>query len=116
MDKIIIQDMVVRMRVGCTPQERSRVQPIHIDVEARCRSLRRAGVKDDLSCTVDYAALALKIRFALGKMSCRTIERVAERVSQLVLETSRVRSVTVRVRKKVLPGIAWTAVEIDRMG
>ncbi len=59
----------------------------------------RASETDDLTDTVDYAALTEKIRAALVEAKCRMIERAAKVVCNLCLKDAKVSAAEVRVTK-----------------
>ncbi|HRY30261.1 MAG TPA: dihydroneopterin aldolase, partial [Elusimicrobiota bacterium] len=61
MDSLTIHGLTLRVRVGCTARERARPQRLSADIRLET-SLRRAGERDDLRFTVDYAALAGRLR------------------------------------------------------
>jgi dihydroneopterin aldolase len=63
---------------------------------------------------VDYAAVAEALRQKLTPQSFRLIETVAEQAADLVLWKYKPRSVTVLLKKRALPGLAWAGVEIHR--
>ena len=62
--------------IGERPDERDRLQRLKIDVDMEIPST--AAETDSLADTVDYAALAEKIRAALVEAKCRMIERAAK--------------------------------------
>ena len=62
--------------IGERPDERDRLQRLKVDVDMEIPST--AAETDSLADTVDYAALAEKIRAALVEAKCRMIERAAK--------------------------------------
>jgi len=62
--------------IGELPDERDRLQRLLVDVELEIPSA--AAETDSLADTVDYAALAERIRAALVAAKCRMIERAAK--------------------------------------
>lgn len=83
--------------IGERPDERTRTQTLRVDVELEIPD--RAAETDDLADTVDYAALAGKIRAALSSAKCRMIERAAKVVRDICLAEPLVRSAKARVVK-----------------
>lgn len=83
--------------IGERPDERTRLQTLRIDVELDIDG--RAAETDELSDTVDYAALASRIREALSAAQCRMIERAAKVVRDVCLAEPLVRGARVRVVK-----------------
>ena len=62
--------------IGERPDERDRLQRLKVDVDMEIPST--AAETDSLADTVDYAALAERIRAALVEAKCRMIERAAK--------------------------------------
>ena len=79
--------------IGERPDERTRLQTLRVDVELE------AAETDELSDTVDYAALAARIREALSAAKCRMIERAAKVVRDVCLSEPKVLGAKVRVVK-----------------
>lgn len=61
--------------IGDLPEERTRLQRLLVDVEMEVSDL--AAETDELTDTVDYAALTEAIRSSLVAAQCRMIERAA---------------------------------------
>lgn len=83
--------------IGERPDERERTQRLIVHVELDLDE--KACDTDELSDTVDYAALTEKIRVALVEAKCRMIERAAKVVRGVCAAQAGVRSVKVRVVK-----------------
>ena len=113
MDRLSIVGLEIWAKVGCTPEERAFPQKLEIDVDLFL-PLARAGTRDDLSATVDYAALAAALKEVLETGEFRLAEAVAERAAALVLKRFPVRRVETRVRKRALPGISHAEVGLTR--
>jgi dihydroneopterin aldolase len=77
MDKLIIHGLELWLKVGCTEAERAFPQRLEMDVTLEM-PLSAAGKSDDLSQSVDYAAVAEALRQKLTPQSFRLIETVAE--------------------------------------
>ena len=112
-DRIRIEGLVCRARVGVPEGERRKRQKILIDLELET-DLRRAGRSDDFKETVDYAAVSREVkRLAEGK-SFRLVEAIAESAAGCVLTKFKVKRVMVRVRKFSVPGTKSVGVEVVR--
>lgn len=74
--KLRLDGIEVDCVIGERPDERERLQRLVVDVELEIPST--AAETDSLSDTVDYAALAERIRSALVAAKCRMIERAAK--------------------------------------
>jgi len=83
--------------IGERPEERTRLQTLRVDVELSVPDT--AAETDELADTVDYAALAERIRAALAAAKCRMIERAAKVVRDVCLADEKVASAKVSVTK-----------------
>ena len=101
-DSITLRGLRVRAHHGVLEQERADGQTFVLDVKA-CLDLSEAGTTDELSSTLDYGTLAEAIHRRVSGERWNLIERVAERVAELVLEDRRVVRVEVTVHKPEAP-------------
>lgn len=83
--------------IGELPEERVRNQRLSLDM--RLRIVDDSSESDDLSDTVDYAALAESVRIALVSAECRMIERAAKVVYEVCIADPKVISAEVKVTK-----------------
>ncbi|MDI6710672.1 MAG: dihydroneopterin aldolase [Bacillota bacterium] len=117
MDRIILEGMQFYTYHGVDEAEQALGQPLTVDVEMAL-DLGPAGREDDLSRTVDYAAVYTLVREAATGRRRRLLEAVAEDVARLVLDGfAPVQRVRVRVTKPrpPIPGpLAAASVEIVR--
>jgi dihydroneopterin aldolase len=98
LDKIRIRDLRVRSRVGVTSLERRLPQELLITVTLHV-DLRRAGRTDDLRHTVDYSILKKAILAESESKSFKLIERLAQRIAELSLQSPLVQQVDVLIQK-----------------
>lgn len=101
---------------GALPEEQVRPQPIEVDLDV-VADLRTAGRSDELADTIDYGALAAEAERVVTGERFTLLERLAERLAEVVLVDERVRSVTVAVRKLRPPvpqQLATSGVRITR--
>jgi 7,8-dihydroneopterin aldolase/epimerase/oxygenase len=83
---------------GALPEERDRPQPLEVDIDvvgdwsAACRS-------DALEDTIDYAVIAADVERVVTTEAFTLLERLAERLAEVILFDPRVEAVTVAVRK-----------------
>ena len=95
--------------IGELPDERIRKQRLTIDAKLEIASA--SADSDDLSDTVDYAALGDVIRAALVSAECKMIERAAKVVYEICVSDPKVRSATVKVTKAgAVAGLASASV------
>ena len=95
--KLKLNGLAVDCIIGELPDERDRLQRLCIDVELEVSD--RVAETDDLADTVDYAALAERVRAALVGAKCRMIERATKVACMACLDDSKVRAATVTVTK-----------------
>jgi 7,8-dihydroneopterin aldolase/epimerase/oxygenase len=101
---------------GVLPEEQLRAQPFEVDVDLSL-DLKAAGTSDRLEDTADYGVLAEMVARCITDERHALIERLGERIAELALADSRVRSVTVTVRKLRPPlsiAVEHVAVRITR--
>jgi len=97
-DRIELRGLRVRGAHGATAGERSRPQPLEVDIDLEC-DLRRAAASDDLVDTIDYGTLTERVAAVVSGESHALLERVAERIAEVALADPRAVRVTVSVRK-----------------
>ena len=95
--KLELNGIDVDCIIGERPDERTRTQRLRVDVVLTIDD--RAAETDELSDTVDYAALTEKVRAALVAAKCRMIERAAKVVCDVCLAESKVSAAEVAVTK-----------------
>ncbi len=110
--KLEVDGIEVPCVIGERPDERHRTQLLRVDVALEIGAA--AAESDELSDTVDYAALAARIRAALQKARCRMIERAARVALDVCRAEPQVAGARVRVEKRgTVPGLASAAVTLD---
>ena len=116
-DKIILSGMVFYGYHGVTDDEQRLGQRFIVDVELETDT-RAAGLSDDITQAIDYAAVYATVREVVEGAPRRLLEALAEAVAARALEQQSVRAVRVRVAKPAppLPGavMSGAAVEVYR--
>ena len=113
MSFITIVDLEVFYRVGITDEERSRPQRLLLTVDMKY-DFSSAAVSGRLGRTIDYAEVAKQL-FKLGEhRNWRLIESVAADIANRVLSEFRPESVTVEVKKFVIPEARYVSVSLTR--
>jgi FolB domain-containing protein len=97
-DRIELRGLRVQGVHGVLPEEQVRAQPFEVDLSVQA-DLRGAGRSDDLADTLDYCAIAESVAKVVSGEHFALLERLAERITEVVLTDGRVTSVTVSVRK-----------------
>ena len=101
-DHISLRGLRVHGRHGVLPAEREDGQEFVIDVDLEVDT-QRASATDDLSDTVDYAALSDRIAGVVSGDPVNLIETLAARIADACLAEPDVRAVTVEVHKPHAP-------------
>ena len=98
-DRIEIRGLRALGLIGVNPEERERPQPFEVDFDVDVDT-SKAGMSDDLADTVDYARLAVLAEQVVVTEPHLLLERVAERIAQVLLASDeRIESTRVTVRK-----------------
>lgn len=109
MTELLLNGIDVDCVIGERPDERTRLQRLRVDVVLEIADT--ACETDELSDTVDYAALAEGIRAALVAAECRMIERAAKIAADRCLAEPGVASAVVTVTKTgAVPHLASASV------
>lgn len=103
MDKIIIKDLEIFAYHGVLEEEKLSGQPFIVTAEL-CLDLREAGIKDDLSKTVNYAEVCRLISDTMTKEKFDLIEAVAETVAgNILLNYELIKEVHLIISKPMAP-------------
>lgn len=115
-DRIVLRDLRVSTRVGVGDEERSHPQGVLIDVTIEV-DLSAAGASDDLTDTIDYAAVIDRVARLVEGAETRLLEHLAQRVADEMSGVEGAERVTVKIAKESPPvpeDIGEVAVEIER--
>lgn len=114
MDKTFIRDLKVHAVIGVYDFERKHAQPLSFDIEMMS-DLTTAGATDDLTHAINYAAVSQNVIDLTKQLQPLLIERLAEAVAEMILNTYQPASVTLRISKPdAVPAAAAVGVEITR--
>ena len=114
MDKILIEDLLVRTLIGTSEEERRDKQDVIINA-VLWTDLGKAGRSDRLEDTVNYRTINKRILAVAESTHFRLVEALAERIARICLEEEAVAKVRVRVEKPGALRFARTVgVEITR--
>jgi dihydroneopterin aldolase len=110
---VFIRDLELLAQIGVHGHERTKHQPVRINLDLAVADSRPLG--DRLDRVVDYEAIALRIRALVAKGHINMAETLAESIADACLEDERVRCVRVRVEKlHAVAGAESAGVEIER--
>jgi 7,8-dihydroneopterin aldolase/epimerase/oxygenase len=109
MDVIIIKGLEVNACVGVSDEERRNSQRLQID--ATLTPLAEfSALADDISCTVDYHAVARRILSVAASRPRHLIETLASDIAETLVGEFCALRAEVEVRKFVLPDTEYVAV------
>ncbi len=97
-DRIELRGLRLMGIHGALTEEQGRAQPFEVDLDVEADLAVAAG-SDDLSDTVDYAALVEAMARVVDSERYALLESLAERMAEVALADERVRAVTIAVRK-----------------
>jgi FolB domain-containing protein len=98
LDTLTIHDLTARTFVGFNDWEREKKQEVRITVRLHA-DLRRACVTDRVEDTVDYKKIKTSVLFLVEENRFDLIEKMAEDIARICLETPLVEEVDVTVNK-----------------
>ena len=112
-DCIHLRGLDLPVRIGVPEEERSGWQTLQADISFTVPA-RFEGMRDDLAATVDYAAVALRMRTLAAERPRQLIETLAAEMAQCLLTEFQVTSVSIELKKRILPGCDHVAVSLTR--
>lgn len=115
-DRIDITGLLVTTVVGALPHEREMAQPLRIDLSLVV-DLRDAGHSDELGDTVHYGLVTDQVAAAVREHKDILLERLADRIAEIVVGFDRVEAVDLTVTKlrpPIAEQVETTSVRIHR--
>ncbi len=117
MDKIKIEGLEVFCNHGLLPEETKLGQKFIVNATL-CTDTMKAGLKDDLDASIDYAEVSHMISEFMTTHTYKLIEAVAENLARLLLhEIASLKSITLEIKKPWAPiglHVESASVEITR--
>lgn len=114
LDRIHIRDLELQCIIGVNPEERHDKQDVIVNLTLYA-DLSRAGESDKIGDTVDYKSLKKRILAMIEDSEYFLIERLADEIAGIALESASVQRVDVSVDKPgALRFARSVAVEISR--
>ncbi len=101
-EELVIEGIWFQARCGVTSEERQRPQPLLTDLTLAC-SAHDAIQSDNLTTTVDYARVVQRVIGVGTAHETALIEKLADRIAQMLLAEFPVQRVTIWLRKAVPP-------------
>lgn len=112
-DQIHLQGLQLRCHIGVPDEERAEAQLLHADIVLHLRG-RFEDMADELSRTIDYAAVATRLEQVAAARPRRLIETLAAELAHVVLEEFAAAQVEITLRKRILPQTDHVAVRLVR--
>ncbi len=114
MDKIIVEDLLVRSIIGINPDERVEKQDILINMVLYA-DIREASRNDDIESAVNYRSVTKRVIEHVETSSDGLIEKLVTDIARVVLTEFPVERVRVRVEKPgALRFTKSVGIEIER--
>jgi 7,8-dihydroneopterin aldolase/epimerase/oxygenase len=111
--RIALRNVRALGRHGADPGERDREQPFDIDLVVELDT-RVAELSDELSDTLDYAALHRRLVTIVASTSFALLERLARALIDGVFEDERVRYAQLTIAKPAILAGATPSVTLER--
>ncbi|MFM2143811.1 MAG: hypothetical protein RLZZ476_2355 [Verrucomicrobiota bacterium] len=112
-DQINLTGLQLRCHIGVPDEERAEAQLLHADIVLHLRG-RFEDMADELSRTIDYAAVATRLEQVAAARPRRLIETLAAELAQVVLQEFAAAQVEITLRKRILPQTDHVAVRLVR--
>ena len=113
MDTNTLADLEVWYRVGVPDEERAHPQRLTLTVQM-VGDFQSAAASDDLQFTINYFAVAQELTQLGDGRSWKLIETLAVEIAERILRNYRPTTVTVEVRKFILPNTRYVSVKVTR--
>ena len=98
MDKVFIDDLMIRGVIGISDRERSQPQDIVVNV-VLYTDISKGAASDKIEDCTNYRTIAKAIIAHVEKASRYTVEALAEDIAEICMQTAGVEKVKVRVEK-----------------
>jgi dihydroneopterin aldolase len=114
MDLVYIRDLKIDTVIGINDWEREVLQTVSFDLEM-ATDVKKAADSDDIVDTIDYKAVTKRLIAFVEESEFLLVERLAERVSNILLDEFGVSWLRLRVSKPgAVTGAADVGVVIER--
>lgn len=116
-DHILISGLRVVSVIGVLDHERKIPQPLRVDVDIHI-DLHDAGLSDDLTETVHYGEVCLQLAATARENADQLLERLAQRMADVVLSFPRVSAVDLtltKLRPPIPEDVESSAVRVHRI-
>lgn len=112
-DEIHIEGLEVLAKVGVPDEERAAAQRLSFNITL-WPMLEMRDSDDEIERTVNYVAVCAEVKKFVEQRKDRLIETLANVLALHLLETFKIRRITVEVRKYILPDVEFVSVTVTR--
>ena len=110
---IAIEGLEVSAHVGVPDEERAVAQRLLLDLRF-VAAIQPEDFQDDLSLTVDYHAVSIRVAAIAAERPRKLIETLASEITDILMKEFSLRLVELTIRKFILPNAEWVSVSIRR--
>jgi dihydroneopterin aldolase len=112
-DEIHIEGLEVLANIGVPEEERVAAQRLSFNLTL-CPILEMSDLGDAIERTVNYAAVCAEVEKFAEPRRDKLIETMANALALHLLETFRIRRITIELRKYILPEVEFVSVTVTR--
>ncbi len=112
-DQIHLANLQLPCHIGVPDEERAAPQMLHAHVVIHSRRSFES-MQDDITQTIDYAAVATRLQQIAAEKPRRLIETLAADLAACVLEEFAAAAVEITIQKRILPQTDHVAVRLFR--
>jgi 7,8-dihydroneopterin aldolase/epimerase/oxygenase len=112
-DEIHIEGLEVLAKVGVPDEERAAAQRLSFNITL-WPMLEMRDSDDEIERTVNYVAVCAEVKKFVEQRKDRLIETLANVLALHLLETFKIRRITVELRKYILPDVEFVSVTVTR--
>jgi 7,8-dihydroneopterin aldolase/epimerase/oxygenase len=112
-DHIHIDQLEVFARIGVPEEERSSPQRLIFNITF-WPAHNAPELQDEITRAVDYAAVCAETKKFVTARADRLIETLADALARHLLAVFEIRSVTIELRKFILPEVGFVSVTVTR--
>jgi len=113
-DLIRIVDLEVSAHIGVPDEERATAQKLLISIEISVDSFSHAAATDSITRTVNYYDVAQQVKLFVTEHSRKLLETLAEELAFELLKNNAIKTVTLEIKKFILPDARHVSVKITR--
>jgi dihydroneopterin aldolase len=112
-DEIHIEGLDVFAKVGVPDEERAAAQRLSFHITL-WPMLEMRDLDNEIERTVNYAAVCAEVKKFVEQRKDKLIETLANALALHLLETFKIRRITVELRKYILPDVEFVSITVTR--